>query len=323
MSIDREPQSLSPSHSFREAPPDPERDKPWDEGSRDLLLDDEELILGDFGEVDEEDDFTMPMYPYSEDLKLTVPALVHDPYSSPASLSPVTPTHAPTVPLLHINSFVDIQDPSVLYPANLPKQPLVKHEYEDIPSATLAFNQEEHEDQSPSPALISPILRNPDGSPSLPRDFGFCTVQALGTISSRKGFHSTRYIYPVGYTILRRFLSISNPYQRTFYRCCILDSPQGPEFQMIPTDNPHRALIGDSADDVWHAVSQAAKVVRGAPLSPNRAQPALISGEEFFGLERAEVRAMIQELPRATELRAGVGGNYIWTGYVEDLAAPL
>lgn len=323
MSIDREPHSLSPSHSFREAPPDPERDKPWNESNRDLLLDDEELMLGDYGEIDQEDDFTMPIYLYSEDLKLTVPALVHDPYSSPVSLSPVTPTHAPTVPLLHINSFVDIQDPSVLYPANLPKQPLVKHEYEDIPSATLAFNQEEHEDQSPSPALISPILRNPDGSPSLPRDFGFCTVQALGTISSRKGFHSTRYIYPVGYTILRRFLSISNPYQRTFYRCCILDSPQGPEFQMIPTDNPHRALIGDSADDVWHAVSQAAKVVRGAPLSPNRAQPALISGEEFFGLERAEVRAMIQELPRATELRAGVGGNYIWTGYVEDLAAPL
>lgn len=326
MSIDREPHSLSPSHSFREAPPDPERDKLWDERRRDLLLDDEELTSGDFGEVDH-DDFTAPIYQHSEDLKLTVPALVHDPYSSPASLSPVTPTQVPTVPLLRVNSFVEIQDPSVLYPVDLHSQPLVKHEHEGISSATLAstsFNQEEDEDRSPSPALIAPIRRNPDGLPALPRDFGFCTIQSLGSISPRPIFHSTRYIYPIGYTILRRFLSISNPYQRTFYQCCILEGPHGPRFQMIPTDNPHRALIGDSADDVWYAVSQAAKLMRGAAVSPSRAlsgsERGTISGEEFFGLERAEVRAMIQELPGAADLSVDVGGKYVWTDYVEDFA---
>lgn len=153
---------------------------------------------------------------------------------------------------------------------------------------------------------IPTVPRDPaTGRPKLPLNVGIMTVVSLGEICLREHFHTERYIFPVGYSVTRRYLSTRDPNADVSYHCTILDGGDGPKFQIIAQDSP-TPIVAGTATGAWSGIVRKANEIRKRQHSNS------VSGPDYFGLGQNTIKHLIQELPGADRLK-----NYVWQTFVE------
>ncbi|CAG8639010.1 7013_t:CDS:2 [Funneliformis caledonium] len=137
------------------------------------------------------------------------------------------------------------------------------------------------------------VDKDENGNYILPVEVGLHTILDLGTVVfDRSAYHNDRYIYPVGYSTQRPYLSMIDPTRETTYTSRIEDAGDNPRFVVQAADQPE-AIIASSATGAWTPVIKQANSIR------NRKHSNAASGPDYFGLSQPTVRKMIQELPNA------------------------
>ncbi|XP_053307738.1 transforming growth factor beta regulator 1 isoform X3 [Spea bombifrons] len=97
---------------------------------------------------------------------------------------------------------------------------------------------------------VRPVPLDSCGRPVFPIALEDLTVYSLGEIvSDRPAFHSTAAIYPVGFCSTRVYVSARHPEQRCLYTCQIKDGVTGPQFEIVPEDDPQNSIVSDSANE--------------------------------------------------------------------------
>ena len=121
-------------------------------------------------------------------------------------------------------------------------------------------------------------------------------IHNIGTIEwKRPGFHSERYIYPVGFKTSRFSASLDNPDERTRWYSEIIDTGENsPVFRVWMEGRPNTIFQGVTPTAPW---SQALKAV--ASCRRNKGKVSSISGPEAFLLASPIATYLIQNLPNA------------------------
>ncbi|XP_029964045.1 transforming growth factor beta regulator 1 isoform X2 [Salarias fasciatus] len=151
--------------------------------------------------------------------------------------------------------------------------------------------------------LVQPIPLDSSGRPVFPIVLGGVTVYSLGEIiTDRMLFHDECAIYPVGFCSTRVFASMKNPDQQCLYTCQIKDGGAGPQFEIVPEEDPQNAIVASSA---LTCHSNLLKAV--AAVSFKSVAPIVPSGADFFGFSHPTIQNLIQSCPGARKC-----SNYRW-----------
>ena len=154
------------------------------------------------------------------------------------------------------------------------------------------------------------VQRNEDGTPQLPLRLGVITIHDLGRIvADRPGWHTERYIWPLGFRSTRRYASMKHMGSKTLYTCEICDGGDVPEFRIHPEDDPETVFTGPSATSVWTAVVRNLTRIKTELLGDAERKTVNISGPEYFGLANPTVSQLIQELPDADKCEIFTGAR--------------
>ncbi|XP_019720522.1 transforming growth factor beta regulator 1 [Hippocampus comes] len=151
--------------------------------------------------------------------------------------------------------------------------------------------------------LVQPIPLDSCGRPVFPIVLGGLTLYSLGEIiTDRMFFHDECAIYPVGFCSTRVFASMKNPELQCLYTCQIKDGGSGPQFEIVPEDDPQNAIVASSA---LTCHSNLLKAI--ASVSSKAVAPIVPSGADFFGFSHPTVQNLIQSCPGARKCH-----NYRW-----------
>ncbi|XP_030008449.1 transforming growth factor beta regulator 1 isoform X2 [Sphaeramia orbicularis] len=151
--------------------------------------------------------------------------------------------------------------------------------------------------------LVQPIPLDSSGRPVFPIVLGGLTVYSLGEIiTDRMLFHDECAIYPVGFCSTRVFASMKNPDQQCLYTCQIKDGGTGPQFEIVPEEDPQNAIVASSA---LTCHSNLLKAI--ASVSSKSVAPIVPSGADFFGFSHPTIQNLIQSCPGARKCC-----NYRW-----------
>ncbi|CAG6006242.1 transforming growth factor beta regulator 1 isoform 2-T3 [Menidia menidia] len=143
--------------------------------------------------------------------------------------------------------------------------------------------------------LVQPIPLDSSGRPVFPIVLGGLTVYSLGEIiTDRVFFHDECAIYPVGFCSTRVFASMKNPEQQCLYTCQIKDGGTGPQFEIVPEEDPQNAIVASSA---LTCHSNLLKAI--ASNSSKSVTPIVPSGADFFGFSHPTIQNLIQSCPGA------------------------
>jgi hypothetical protein len=117
---------------------------------------------------------------------------------------------------------------------------------------------------------------------------GSLLISSFGSVRFDPAFHSSRYIFPVGFVALRRFWSYLNQDRFVLYRCSILanDSGNAPVFRIEAEDDMANPVVGDSPSTAWE---QLAKRFGDSSV---RGSGDMCWREEMFGLTAWTVQAI-------------------------------
>ncbi|XP_047450800.1 transforming growth factor beta regulator 1 isoform X2 [Mugil cephalus] len=151
--------------------------------------------------------------------------------------------------------------------------------------------------------LVQPIPLDSSGRPVFPIVLGGLTVYSLGEIiTDRMLFHDECAIYPVGFCSTRIFASMKNPDLQCLYTCQIKDGGTGPQFEIVPEEEPQNAIVASSA---LTCHSNLLKAI--ASVSSKAVAPIVPSGADFFGFSHPTIQNLIQSCPGARKC-----SNYRW-----------
>ncbi|KAF3693002.1 Transforming growth factor beta regulator 1 Nuclear interactor of ARF and Mdm2 [Channa argus] len=151
--------------------------------------------------------------------------------------------------------------------------------------------------------LVQPIPLDSSGRPVFPIVLGGLTTYSLGEIiTDRMLFHDECAIYPVGFCSTRVFASMKNPDQQCLYTCQIKDGGTGPQFEIVPEEDPQNAIVASSA---LTCHSNLLKAI--ASVSSKSVAPIVPSGADFFGFSHPTIQNLIQSCPGARKC-----SNYRW-----------
>ncbi|XP_056467822.1 transforming growth factor beta regulator 1 isoform X2 [Gadus chalcogrammus] len=154
--------------------------------------------------------------------------------------------------------------------------------------------------------LVQPIALDASGRPVFPIALGGLTVYSLGEIiTDRMLFHDQCAIYPVGFCSTRVFASMKNPEQQCLYTCQIKDCGAGPQFEIVPEEDPQNAIVASSALMCHANLLKAIAAVRSKPMLP-----IVPSGADFFGFSHPTIQNLIQSCPGARKC-----SNYQWVRF--------
>ncbi|XP_054649944.1 transforming growth factor beta regulator 1 [Dunckerocampus dactyliophorus] len=154
--------------------------------------------------------------------------------------------------------------------------------------------------------LVQPIALDSCGRPVFPIVLGGLTIYSLGEIiTDRMLFHDQCAIYPVGFCSTRVFASMKNPEQQCLYTCQIKDGGSGPQFEIVPEEDPQNAIVASSA---LTCHSNLLKAI--ASVSPKSVAPIVPSGADFFGFSHPTIQNLIQSCPGARKCN-----NYRWVRF--------
>ncbi|XP_041733952.2 transforming growth factor beta regulator 1 isoform X2 [Coregonus clupeaformis] len=151
--------------------------------------------------------------------------------------------------------------------------------------------------------LVQPITLDSSGRPVFPIVLGGLTVYSLGEIiTDRMLFHDQCAIYPVGFCSTRFFASMKSPDQQCLYTCQIKDGGGGPQFEIVPEEDPQNAIAASSALTCHSNLLKAIGALRSKPVAP-----IVPSGADFFGFSHPTIQNLIQSCPGARKC-----SNYQW-----------
>ncbi|XP_061137716.1 transforming growth factor beta regulator 1 [Syngnathus typhle] len=151
--------------------------------------------------------------------------------------------------------------------------------------------------------LVQLIPLDSCGRPVFPIVLGGLTLYSLGEIiTDRMFFHDECAIYPVGFCSTRVFASMKNPELQCLYTCQIKDGGSGPQFEIVPEDDPQNAIVASSA---LMCHSNLLKAI--ASVSSKAVAPIVPSGADFFGFSHPTIQNLIQSCPGARKCN-----NYRW-----------
>ncbi|XP_046891745.1 transforming growth factor beta regulator 1 isoform X3 [Hypomesus transpacificus] len=152
--------------------------------------------------------------------------------------------------------------------------------------------------------LVQPISLDSSGRPVFPIVLGGLTVYSLGEIiPDRMLFHDQCAIYPVGFCSTRVFASMKNPDQQCLFTCQIKDGGAGPQFEIVPEDDPQNAIVASSALTCHSNLLKAIGVMSRS----KSVNPIMPSGADFFGFSHPTIQNLIQSCPGARKCV-----NYQW-----------
>uniref|UniRef100_UPI0037E8956E transforming growth factor beta regulator 1 isoform X4 n=1 Tax=Semicossyphus pulcher TaxID=241346 RepID=UPI0037E8956E len=151
--------------------------------------------------------------------------------------------------------------------------------------------------------LVQPIPLDSCGRPVFPIVLGGLTVYSLGEIiTDRMLFHDECAIYPVGFCSTRVFASMKNPDQQCLYTCQIKDGGTGPQFEIVPEEDPQNAIVASSA------LTCHSNLLKAIASVSSRSVAAIVpSGADFFGFSHPTIQNLIQSCPGARKC-----SNYRW-----------
>ncbi|XP_075462949.1 transforming growth factor beta regulator 1 isoform X2 [Ascaphus truei] len=142
---------------------------------------------------------------------------------------------------------------------------------------------------------VQPIPLDPSGRPVFPIILGGLTIYSLGEIiSDRIGFHDKVTIYPVGFCSTRVYVSMRNPDQKCLYTCQIKDGGTGPQFEIVPEDDPHNSIVASSAYACHSILLKTISTARGKMFTAIDH-----AGADFFGFTHPTIQNLIQSCPGA------------------------
>uniref|UniRef100_A0A3Q4HPR6 Transforming growth factor beta regulator 1 n=1 Tax=Neolamprologus brichardi TaxID=32507 RepID=A0A3Q4HPR6_NEOBR len=151
--------------------------------------------------------------------------------------------------------------------------------------------------------VVHPIPLDSSGRPVFPIVLGGLTVYSLGEIiTDRMLFHDECAIYPVGFCSTRIFASMKNPEQQCLYTCQIKDGGTGPQFEIVPEEDPQNAIVASSALTCHANLLKAI-----ASVSSKSVVSIVPSGADFFGFSHPTIQNLIQSCPGARKC-----SNYRW-----------
>ncbi|XP_056297984.1 transforming growth factor beta regulator 1 isoform X2 [Pseudoliparis swirei] len=151
--------------------------------------------------------------------------------------------------------------------------------------------------------LVQPIALDSSGRPVFPIALGGLTVYSLGEIiTDRMFFHDECAIYPAGFCSTRVFASMKCADQQCLYTCQIKDMGAGPQFEIVPEEDPQNAIVASSALMCHGNLLKAI-----ASVSSKSVAPIVPSGADFFGFSHPTIQNLIQSCPGARKC-----SNYRW-----------
>jgi hypothetical protein len=154
--------------------------------------------------------------------------------------------------------------------------------------------------KTPKTRRVQQVPRDQQNNPILPFHIGVLTLHSLGTISFKPGFHTDKYVYPIGFCcsrynrLISEYHSYKTPGMITDYTCTILDGDH-PLFQIVAKDDPENIIVGNSASGAWSQVVKQAGILRNKNTNT-------VSGPEYFGFGNPTVMSLLQELPEIEQL---------------------
>jgi len=141
-----------------------------------------------------------------------------------------------------------------------------------------------------------------NGNAILPISLGVMTLHNLGTVVyDRDTFHNERYIFPVGYTLTRRYFSMVKSDVYVNYRCTVKDGGKAPIFEVTPEDAVDKKTSATSPTGAWISIVKAVNEMRNKDHSNSA------SGPDYFGFTSSTIAKLIQDLPNAKKCK-----NYKW-----------
>jgi chromodomain-helicase-DNA-binding protein 7 len=145
---------------------------------------------------------------------------------------------------------------------------------------------------------VPPYEQNEDGSPIFPIKLsGLMTLVSLGKlVTDRDGFHSQRYIYPVGYLCERLYPSVIHPEEKVWYNCRVLDRGGDlPVFRVELKNDPSIGFEGNAPSNPWLVVVKTVEEERRkAGTAGNRSLT--ISGPEYYGFSSPLTIHLMQQM---------------------------
>lgn len=143
---------------------------------------------------------------------------------------------------------------------------------------------------------IRSMIVQDDGTTIVPAKYGPIKLLNLGEVEFKdSSFHNQRYIYPVGYKIIRQFMSTTDPtVEIVDYVCQILRAENGTiKFEVSPLNDPTTTWSGKTSSGAWASIVNTAYEIR------NRPSTSTICGPDFYALTSPEIAQAIQGLPNA------------------------
>jgi len=120
------------------------------------------------------------------------------------------------------------------------------------------------------------------------------TVVNLGAIGPNHSFYSDKYIWPVGYTSIREYVSTLDPLKKTNYTNTIAEKDGKPWFTVTPEEDPTNSVSGRSASMVWTKIVERINVKKGKTEGTTKIA---VSGPDLFGFGIVEIAELISKLP--------------------------
>ncbi|KAJ2360418.1 hypothetical protein IW150_007509 [Coemansia sp. RSA 2607] len=177
-----------------------------------------------------------------------------------------------------------------------PKRPGISPLASDARIVKRRRRQGKRDDRN-DPKPIEPVPRDPSGKIILPLVIGHgvdeIRILSLGTVvSDRDAYHTSRYIWPVGFKSARKYPSMLDGMARCEYISEILDGGDMPVFQVTAEDMPETPFRASSSSGVW-------KQVLDVLMANGLGVKTHASGPQMYGLSNLAVTKAIQELEGA------------------------
>ncbi|XP_066912845.1 transforming growth factor beta regulator 1-like [Clytia hemisphaerica] len=168
-----------------------------------------------------------------------------------------------------------------------------KHQQQQDPSSA---NKPKRKKPGSVKKKVQPLHMNDENVPFFPITIGTLTVHDLGEILSDKaGFHSERYLWPVGFCSTRLYPSMVDPDRKILYFCYIKDGGNEPLFEIIAEDQPDQPISASTATACHCIVLKRLNKARGKETTNTG------SGPEFFGFSHPTIQYLIQCLTGADQ----------------------
>ena len=156
-----------------------------------------------------------------------------------------------------------------------------------------ATQKNEDSEKKPPKRKYLPLEKIKSGESSLPCQVApGITLESIGHIVyDRPGFHTQRYCFPAGYSLVKSYASPTKPNERCKYRCEILDDGgNDPLFKITCLDEPNFVFQGYTPTAPWTGLARQLSTINGSKIMAP-------SGTAAFQMTNPVVQYLINHLP--------------------------